>query len=71
MIRWFIFILVVAIADYYAFQSLRTITKSNWWFALYWIFTIAVLGNFIYQFFGFSRSDGFYGRNLAFDKIVF
>ncbi|ARV09480.1 phosphoesterase [Winogradskyella sp. PC-19] len=63
MIRWFIFILVVAIADYYAFQSLRTITKSNWWFALYWIFTIAVLGNFIYQFFGFSRSDGFSHTN--------
>ncbi|MBT8244959.1 MAG: metallophosphoesterase [Winogradskyella sp.] len=59
MIRWFIFIIVFVIADYYAFQSLRTITKSNWWYALYWVFTIALLGNFVYQFFGFSRSDGF------------
>ena len=63
MIRWFIFILVIAIADYYAFQSIRTITKSNWWYALYWIFTIAVIGNFVYQFYGFSRSDGFSQSN--------
>ena len=63
MIRWFLFILVIAIADYYAFQSLRTITKSNWWYALYWIFTIAVIGNFVYQFYGFSRSDGFSPSN--------
>ncbi len=63
MIRWFLFILVIAIADYYAFQSLRTITKSNWWYALYWIFTIVVIGNFVYQFYGFTRSDGFSPSN--------
>jgi len=63
MIRWFIFILIIGVADYYAFQSLRTITKSNWWYALYWIFTLAVLGNFVYQFYSFSRSDGFSHSN--------
>ncbi len=63
MIRWFIFILIVGFADYYAFQSLRTITKSNWWYALYWIFTLAVLGNFVYQFYSFNRSDGFSHSN--------
>ncbi|WP_299113741.1 metallophosphoesterase [uncultured Winogradskyella sp.] len=63
MIRWFIFLLIIGVADYYAFQSLRTITKSNWWYALYWIFTLAVLGNFVYQFYSFSRSDGFSHSN--------
>ncbi|GGI56540.1 metallophosphoesterase [Winogradskyella haliclonae] len=63
MIRWFIFLLIIGVADYYAFQSLRTITKSNWWYALYWVFTIAVLGNFVYQFYSFNRSDGFSHSN--------
>lgn len=63
MIRWLIFIIIVGIADFYAFQSLRAITKSNWWYALYWVFTIAVLANFVVQFYGFSRSDGFSHAN--------
>lgn len=63
MIRWIIFILILVIVDFYAFQSLRTLTKSNWWHAVYWIFTIAITGNFIYQFYGFNRSDGFSHSN--------
>lgn len=63
MIRWLIFILVIGVADYYAFQSLKTVTKSNWWYALYWLFTIAVLGNFLIQFYGFNRSNGFSQAN--------
>lgn len=63
MIRWLIFIIIIGIADYYAFQSLRTVTKSNWWYALYLVFTIIVIGNFIYQFYGFNRSDGFSQNN--------
>ena len=63
MIRWIIFIVIIGIADFYAFQSLRTLTKSNFWYLFYWVFTIAVIGNFIYQFYGFSRSDGFSHAN--------
>jgi hypothetical protein len=63
MIRWMIFIVVIGIADYYAFQSLRTLTRSNFWYFFYWIFTIAVIGNFIYQFYGFNRSNGFSHNN--------
>lgn len=63
MIRWFLFIVFVAIADYYAFQSLKTITKSHLWFTLYWVFTVAIIGNFIKQFYGFNRSDGFSHAN--------
>lgn len=63
MIRWIIFIAIIGIADFYAFQALRTITKSNWWHLLYWAFTIFVLGNFVFQFYGFNRSDGFSHSN--------
>ncbi len=63
MIRWIIFIVIVVIADFYAFQSLKTVTRSNWWYALYWLFTIAVLGNFIFQFYSFNRSNGFSPAN--------
>ena len=59
MIRWIIFILIVGIADFYAFQSLKTITKNNIFYILYWVATIAVIGNFIYHFYGFNRSDDF------------
>ncbi|WP_296315824.1 metallophosphoesterase [Winogradskyella sp. UBA3174] len=63
MIRWIIFIIVLGIADFYAFQSLRTVTKSNWWYAIYWLFTIAIIGNFIIQFYSFNRSNGFSQEN--------
>jgi predicted MPP superfamily phosphohydrolase len=63
MIRWIIFIAIIGIADFYAFQTLKTLTKSNWWYAIYWVFTIAIIGNFIYQFYGFNRSDGFSHTN--------
>jgi len=63
MIRWIIFIVIIGIADFYAFQTLRTLTKSNWWYAIYWVFTIAIIGNFVYQFYGFNRSDGFSHAN--------
>ncbi len=63
MIRWIIFIAIIGIADVYAFQSLRTLTRSNWWYLLYWGFTILVIGNFVYQFYGFNRSDGFSHTN--------
>ena len=63
MIRWVIFIVIVGVADFYAFQTLRTLTKNNWWYVIYWMFTIVILGNFIYQFYNFNRSDGFSHSN--------
>lgn len=63
MIRWLVFIVVIGVADYYAFQSLKTVTKNNLWYILYWVFTFAVLGNFIYQFYGFNRNNGFSPAN--------
>ncbi|WP_067145081.1 metallophosphoesterase [Pseudotamlana agarivorans] len=59
MIRWIIFIVIFLVADYYAFQAFRTVTKNNILLALYWVITLFVLGNFVFQFYGFNRSDGF------------
>ncbi|GAA0871506.1 metallophosphoesterase [Gangjinia marincola] len=47
--RWIIFIGIYVLVDIYAFQAVRTITSSRWIYGLYWLFTILVLGNMIYQ----------------------
>lgn len=59
MLRWLIFLVIFGILDFYAFQSLRTVTKSSWIHVLYWVLSVLVIGNLIYQFYGFSRSNGF------------
>lgn len=59
MIRWIIFLLIFGAIDYYAFQALRTVTKSTWVQVAYWILSIAVMANFVAHYYGFSRSDGF------------
>ncbi len=58
MIRWIIFIVFVLFIDFYAFQSVKTITKNKIIFVFYWLFSIAVLGNVIYQLNTFNNSKG-------------
>ena len=50
MMRWLIFILIYAIIDFYAFQAIKTISRSNWIYALHILISVLVVGNFIYQF---------------------
>ncbi len=59
MIRWIIFILIVAAIDLYAYQAFKTVTKKSWVYIGYWVISLAVIGNFVYQYHDFSRSDGF------------
>jgi len=56
MLRWIFFLFIYIIVDWYAFQSLKTVTKVQWVHWLYWIVTILVLGNFVYQI--FINTDG-------------
>ena len=49
MLQWLIFILVYLIIDYYAFQSVKTITKKRVVYALYWVLSGLVIGNLFYQ----------------------
>lgn len=59
MLRWIIFIVIFGILDLYAFQAFKTVTKNNWLQILYWAVSILVIGNFVFYYFGFNRSDGF------------
>ncbi len=59
MVRWIIFIIIFGITDLYAFQAFKTVTRNNWLQILYWVITILVIGNFVFHYFGFNRSDGF------------
>lgn len=59
MLRWIIFLIVFLIADYYAFQAFKTVVKNNWIQILYWVITVLIMGNFVFQFYGFSRRNGF------------
>ncbi|RLD29958.1 MAG: metallophosphoesterase [Bacteroidetes bacterium] len=49
MLRWIIFIAILGVIDFYAFQAMKTIVKSSWLHYLYFLISVLVLGNFIYQ----------------------
>lgn len=57
MVRWIIFILIFIVIDIYAFQAFRTISKGIWLSALYWLVTLAVIGNFAFRLYGLNRGD--------------
>ena len=63
MLRWIIFLIIFIILDYYAFQAFKTVVKNNWLFAIYWVITLLVVGNFVYNYYDFSRRDGFTHAN--------
>lgn len=55
--RWFLFIVFYILVDIYAFQAVKTLTKSPWLYGLYILISLAVLGGLIYElsFLGSSR----------------
>ena len=59
MLRWIIFLIVYAVIDFYAFQSFKTVAKNNWVSILYWILSLLVIGNFLFHYYNFNRSNGF------------
>lgn len=59
MLRWIIFLVVFLVIDLYAFQSFKTVSKNNWLHILYWVITVLIIGNFVFHYYGFNRSDGF------------
>lgn len=58
MIRWVIFIAIVLFVDFYAFQSIKTITKNKFIFVGYWLLSLGVLTNVIYRLLTFNRANG-------------
>ncbi|WBL22071.1 metallophosphoesterase [Zunongwangia sp. HRR-M8] len=75
--RWLLFIAFYLLIDIYAYQALRSLNRSWWLTIIYILVSIAVIGNFIYQWQsaggGFFSAIGFaFGIVLAFllAKIV-
>ena len=58
MIRWLIFVLIILLIDFYAFQSVKTLMKSKIVVWLYWMVSFVIATNFIYQLSHFDRSTG-------------
>lgn len=58
MVRWIIFISVLLIIDLYAFQGIKTLVKSKLVLWSYWLFSIFVAVNLIYQLNSYDRSSG-------------
>ena len=50
MLRWIVFIIIYLIMAFYTLQALKTATRLPWVYYAYMVISIAVLGNFIYQF---------------------
>lgn len=59
--RWIIFIVIYLLFNIYAYQALRTITRSNWVIAAYVLLSLIILGNFIYQWTQPNPEGGFTG----------
>ena len=58
MLRWIIFIGILLIADFYAFQSFKTVVKSKIGLWIYWLVSLAIIANVIYQIETSDRSSG-------------
>ncbi|MEN3323501.1 metallophosphoesterase [Mariniflexile soesokkakense] len=59
MLRWIIFLVIFLILDLYAFQAFKTVSKNNWSHLSYWVISVLVVGNFVFNYYGFNRRDGF------------
>jgi predicted MPP superfamily phosphohydrolase len=58
MLRWLLLIAILLIIDFYAFQGIKTLVKSKIGLWLYWLFSIFVATNLIYQLHVHDRSAG-------------
>ena len=58
MTRLLFFLIIFLAFDFYAFQSLRAITRNHWVTLSYVLCSVGVLGNFVYQTLTFDRLSG-------------
>ncbi|NLP57751.1 metallophosphoesterase [Lutibacter sp. B1] len=71
MFRWIIFSAIIILIDFYAFQSVKTVTKNKAVIILYWFFSIAILIYFIYKISNFRNSQGLsHSVMLAFGLLL-
>lgn len=58
MIRWIVFVTLILFLDFYAYQSIKTLTKNKIVKILYWVVSLGVLANIIYRLLVFNDSRG-------------
>ena len=58
MLTWIILVAILLAVDFYAFQSVKTLTKNKVIHIFYWLLSFAVLINFVYELSTNKRSDG-------------
>lgn len=69
--RWLVFIVIYILIDIYAFQAIRTLTRSNWATYLYLGVSLLVLGNFLYYWLQPAEGSALSGpRSYAFGFLV-
>ncbi len=56
--RWFILFIIIAIIELYAFQAIKTFTKTKWILVVYIIISFAAVAFIAYQFTKFDRKIG-------------
>lgn len=74
MLRWIVLIILIFLLDFYAFQVVRTLTKSFWVYLIYWMLSVVVIVNFIYYYHNFVRGESFthgHGYAVAFLFTLF
>jgi hypothetical protein len=59
MIRWLLFIVFVLLIDFYAYQSVKSLTKNRLILVIYWLISLSILVNVIYHLSNFRGSHGF------------
>ncbi|MFO7673712.1 MAG: metallophosphoesterase [Lutibacter sp.] len=58
MMRWILFVAFILFLDFYAYQSIKTLTKNKIVKILYWVVSLGVLANIIYRLLVFNDSRG-------------
>ncbi|MBK5209141.1 MAG: metallophosphoesterase [Flavobacteriaceae bacterium] len=58
MIRWIIFVAFILFVDFYAYQTIKTLTKNKIVKILYWVVSFGILINLVYRLLIFNDSRG-------------
>jgi len=58
MVRWILFVAFILFVDFYAYQSIKILTKNNIFKALYWMVSFGISTNLLYKLFVFNDSRG-------------
>lgn len=71
MIRVIIFVLVLGLIDFYAYQAVKTTFRNKWVNIAYLVVSLLVLGNLVYQMLTFDRGTSSTSNlNLTFGLMV-